>query len=210
MSLRNGKMIIDDLSQSDIKKFHSELGKKTGVRFVNSGPIAALAKRYFDKLVNSYSPFDVPDEIVKLMPCTVWRICLLPYAPGCASVSNLVQICTAVHEAMHGVRIKKYRGTVTEWYGNYFSKSHFRALEESSAWESVADVMYWSIGRFFTLKIDEYLVGNDKKLANASYNARISQLMKSGRGSTFDEVSTAAVNILIGLGVDTSSKYPTI
>jgi hypothetical protein len=195
---------IDHLSSKQIKQFHSELGRAIGCVFVNSGPLAWLAKRTLDKIGMSYFNF-VPEKLLFSRPMCTGRIILLPYAVGCDEIPAARQIYTAVHEACHCQRVKDFPGNVFDWMANYFNPKNrkFCALEEGAAWQSVAAVSWAVEGRIKRLKLESYwLDAGAFSLAERSYKAYYKQLQMSGRGSSHDPVSKAAIKILLRMGVE--------
>ena len=199
-------MRINDLSPLDLKDFHNALGKRFGVTFVNSGPMAALAKAMINRACSGLLD-TVPASLLRLRPMCAWKFILLPYKPGDRRVPARVQVTTAIHEVLHFVRMRNDKLSVAQWYASYFDPSYpeFRALEEGSAWESVADVLYWAEGKIPSISLEGYFLTDDEMgLAHKSYNQRKKQLFASHRGKTFDPVSSSSIRILDSLGVTKS------
>jgi hypothetical protein len=196
-------MHINDLSPKEIKQFHRALGRSVGCTYVNSGPLAWYARGLLDRVTFDALQY-VPQSLIELRPCAVWRIVLLPYDIGTDEISPKSQVYTAVHEALHTVRIRRFPGGTVKWYAEYFNP-HDRAfctLEEASASESEADVRFWAEGTVRQPSFDGYWLRDFSQLAQDAYAHRIKQLKHSGRGKAFDKVSKAAIRILEGMGVE--------
>jgi hypothetical protein len=191
---------ISDLTPAEVRKFHFALEDRFKVRFVNSGFLKWWANRLFNKLAAQFKT-SVPNwaEIEKLRPCCAGKYLLLPYELGCDKVPTEQQIYTAIHETVHAVLIREFKGTIFQWYEEYFKRGEFRALEEAPAKADVAEVQYWERGIYSIGGLDGYCwTEAQKRLLKTTFDNHMNNVEDYGRGTFFGKVSRAAVKILKG------------
>jgi hypothetical protein len=193
---------LKDLSTQQVIEFHDKLGYEVGFAFVcfkdNS-----YVDEWFRRITISYQGI-IPEDILRNRPFVAWRAAILPYTPGTIEVPPEKQIKTAIHEAVHVNRIKKYRGTVFDWYKMYFESDHDRALEEGSANECVKiDVQYALTGTFGKLNLSTGYCLSPEAIESAerSFEMRKRVIKRMGRGTTLDLVSSVSLQILDEMGV---------
>jgi hypothetical protein len=195
------------ISRKQIVRFHSELESRFGVRFVNSGIFASIAKLFFwrlkHKLPKQLQNEERFDDLFDLMrPCAVGRLVLLRWTPGCKGTDYAYQLRVAIHEVVHCIRIRQYKGSPMEWYNRYFTEPNFRALEEASAQEDVAEVWYWLTRQVRELNLGGYLLTEvAHRIAHSSYETRMREMTNRGPGTTFGIVSSASKGILQRIGI---------
>lgn len=197
---------IEQLTSGELRRFHSRLARELNIRFVHSGPIAAVLRYFYDRYVARYMPTAIDaqarEELEKLNPMCVGNWVLLPWKPGTSQESQWMQILVAVHEAAHAVRVRNYPGNTAGWYREYFVNDDFRALEECSAQLAEGDVQFWLTGTFPKFRPEGYCLNHSaRNLATRDY-ANTSQIARGvGRGNALNLASKEAIKILKGLGV---------
>jgi hypothetical protein len=193
---------IQNLTSMELVEFHIRMGKELGVKYVGDpGVIQRLWKMLMDRITRKFSGM-VPEILYRLRPMCFKNIVYLPWLPGSKKISAWLQVLTAVHEGTHALRIRKYPGTTANWYGEYFTKDEFRALEEGSAQCAEDAVRYWATGEMDGLQLDDYYVGAAAlELAQRDYDNHAQQLRKMGRGAAFHRSAAVAISILKSMGV---------
>lgn len=198
---------LNKLSSQQIKDFHRALERKFGVTFFDNTSVwfnllKLLLNRIFNKSgVKSgvYERVNTVFSDIALRPCCIWQFILLPWQIGDQSVSGRSQVLTAIHECEHALRLREYPGRTAKWYGEYFSRDSFRALEEGAAQIVASEVWYWASGVFRPLDLEGYFCSNQSiDTARKVYDKRKRQVMEFGPGSASSEVSRFAIDELKG------------
>jgi hypothetical protein len=187
-------MNINDISRRELLKFYAAMTQELGVKFVGDpGLLHRLVKLAYDRITSKLA-FTVPEEVFELRPMCLKNIIFLPYVPGADNVSPLQQIEIAIHEAAHALRIRDYPGRVSNWYGQYFTNSNFRALEECSAQLAEAEFNYWLDEKVDKLNLEKYaLMKSSIDLAQYDYDQHIRRLIKHGQGFASSKSAATAI-----------------
>lgn len=189
---------ITDMTPVDLVRFHGLMARELGVKFVGDpGFLQRLVKMIYDRLMKRVS-IGVPEKLFRLRPMCFKNIIFLPWIPGQKGISPLEQICVAIHEATHALRIRRYPSRASRWYGEYFTKGAFRALEENSAQSAEAEFRYWYDGVLPDLHLADYALSDKQiKFSAKDYELQtIRRCKKFGRGYTAHRASRIAIQIL--------------
>lgn len=199
---------ISKMTPKDVVNFHRQMEKRCDVKFVNSEffrkKLIATAEKFFGDLDDLLLEIVDPD-LLKVRPCSVNGVILLPYQIGTPKIEPLRQVLTAVEEVTHSIRQKDYKGNALNWYGEYFSKDTFRAVEESSGKEAKDQVYFWQFGvvRPFSFSYGGgyFLSDNAVAVAQSSYDGNKRLMEGMGRGQTTHFAARMALKTLRAQGV---------
>jgi len=193
---------IYSLTSSQIKAFHSALERRFGVTFVSDrrGIAAKVVGLLHDRMIKKFDGL-IPVDLLEVRPCVYNKYVFLPWEIGATNVTPIRQVLTAAHETLHSSRIAVYPKSVIMWYSEYFFRDTFRAIEESIAQSTTAQIQYWASCDYPRLNLSGYACSNNAiEVAQESYDRMREQIRKSDRGTTLNEVSKFSIETLMRLG----------
>lgn len=200
-------MRIEELTRMQLVEFHVRMGAELGVKYIGDpGIIQKLWRRFLNLITRrfvKYIPPDARERMMELRPMCFKNINYLTYVPGAADVPAMRQIRVAIHEPTHSLDIRKYPGTVANWYGEYFTKAKKRAMSECSAHAAENEFTYWYSGKMLELNLDSYyLTEQAYETARKDYAGQCKNLKELGRGTAFHRSAAVAISILKDMGVE--------
>lgn len=182
---------MKSITAKQAKEFGKIFAAKRDFRVISKGQVMWVFQRLARRVMTKYAHF-VEKMSDKLRPMTIYKLVFLPWKMGAKSPSALQQVLTMVHEAVHVVRIKKWRedgGTVARWYKEYYTNPTFRATEEALCIAAEGILVTEHLGGDFNfpdLRSGYYFGKSDQAHAEKIYNKYV-----SGAGVSSDVVRTA-------------------